>query len=57
LLLSREEDDRTKKLMEQGDAVSGHVGDGWSVPFEGHVVHARKQSDGWQYGLSVEMKG
>lgn len=57
LLWSPDEKDRSKQLLEQGDAVKGMVGDGWLVPFEGKVVHSRKQSDGWQYGLAVEMQG
>lgn len=57
LLWSPEEADRTKQLLEQGDSVKGLVGDGWQVPFEGKVVHSRKQSDGWQYGLAVELQG
>jgi calcineurin-like phosphoesterase family protein len=57
LLYSREEDDRVKQLLSEGDAVKGMVGEGWSVPFHGHVVHAHKASDGWQYGLSVELEG
>lgn len=57
LLWSPEESDRTKQLLEQGDSVKGLVGDGWQVPFEGKVVHSRKQSDGWQYGLAVELQG
>lgn len=57
LLWSHEEKDRMKQLLEQGDTVKGMVGDGWLVPFEGKCVHSRKQSDGWQYGLAVEMQG
>lgn len=57
LLWSSEESDRTKQLLEQGESVSGIVGDAWQVPFTGQVVHSRKQSDGWQYGLAVEMEG
>ncbi|MBX3198582.1 MAG: metallophosphoesterase [Labilithrix sp.] len=57
LLWSPEEADRTKQLLEQGEAVSGTVGDGWQVPFNARVVHSRKQSDGWQYGLAVDLEG
>jgi hypothetical protein len=57
LLWSPEEDDRMKQLLEQGETVEGTVGDGWQVPFTARVVHSRKQSDGWQYGLSVELQG
>jgi serine/threonine protein phosphatase 1 len=57
LLWSPEESDRTKQLLEQGEAVVGTVGDGWQVPFSARVVHSRKQSDGWQYGLAVELQG
>ena len=57
LLWSPEESDRTKQLLEQGEAVKGTVGDGWQVSFSAHVVHSRKQSDGWQYGLAVELQG
>jgi serine/threonine protein phosphatase 1 len=57
LLWSPVEDDRVKQLLEQGESVKGTVGDGWQVPFEARVVHSRKQSDGWQYGLAVELQG
>lgn len=57
LLWSSEESARTTQLLEEGAAVQGTVGDGWQVPFSGRVVHSRKQSDGWQYGLSVELQG
>jgi serine/threonine protein phosphatase 1 len=57
LLWSPDEKDRNKQLLEMGDSVKGMVGDGWLVPFDGKVVHSRKQSDGWQYGLAVEMQG
>lgn len=57
LLVSREEDDRTKQIFESGDSVKGTVGDGWTVPFQAKVVHARKHPDGWQYGLAVELQG
>lgn len=57
LLWSPVEEDRVKQLLEQGETVNGQVGDGWSVPFTARVVHSRKQSDGWQYGLAVELQG
>jgi hypothetical protein len=57
LLWSPVEDDRVKQLLEQGESVQGTVGDGWQVPFSARVVHSRKQSDGWQYGLAVELQG
>jgi serine/threonine protein phosphatase 1 len=57
LLVSREEEDRVNQLFESGDSVHGMVGDGWVVPFQGKVVHARKHPDGWQYGLAVELQG
>jgi serine/threonine protein phosphatase 1 len=55
LLWSPEEADRARQLLDQGDTVRGTVGDGWQVPFTGRVVHSRKGSDGWQYGLAVEL--
>ncbi len=57
LLISREEEDRVKQIFESGDSVKGTVGDGWTVPFQGKVVHARKHPEGWQYGLAVELQG
>jgi hypothetical protein len=57
LLWSEEEADRAKQMLQQGESVKGTVGDGWQVPFSGRVVHSRKQSDGWQYGLSVDLQG
>jgi hypothetical protein len=57
LLVSREEDDRMKQILDSGDSCSGTVGDGWTVPFQGKCVHARKHPDGWQYGLAVELQG
>jgi hypothetical protein len=46
-----------KQIIDSGDSVSGTVGDGWTVPFQGKCVHARKHPDGWQYGLAVELQG
>lgn len=57
LLVSREENDRVKQILDSGDSVSGTVGDGWTVPFQGKCVHARKHPEGWQYGLAVELQG
>jgi serine/threonine protein phosphatase 1 len=57
LLWSPEEADRSTQLLTQGETVKGTVGDGWQVPFTARVVHSRKQSDGWQYGLAVELQG
>jgi serine/threonine protein phosphatase 1 len=57
LLVSREENDRGKQILDSGDSVSGMVGDGWTVPFQGKCVHARKHPEGWQYGLAVELQG
>ena len=57
LLVSFEENDRMKQILDSGDSVSGTVGDGWTVPFQGKCVHARKHPDGWQYGLAVELQG
>lgn len=57
LLWSPTEALRSKQLLEQGEAVKGTVGDSWKVPFSGRVVHSRKMSDGWQYGLAVELEG
>ncbi len=57
LLWSPVEDDRMKQLLQQGETVRGTVGDNWLVPFEARVVHSRKQSDGYQYGLAVELQG
>src|SRR5688572_20764852 len=52
LLWSFDEHDRSTQLLEQGESVKGTVGDSWQVPFAARVVHSRKQSDGWQYGLA-----
>jgi hypothetical protein len=57
LMVSREEADRMKQVFDAGDSVSGTVGDGWTVAFQGKVVHARKHPDGWQYGVAVELQG
>lgn len=57
LVVSREENDRVTQILDSGDSVSGTVGDGWSVPFQGKCVHARKHPDGWQYGFAVELQG
>jgi serine/threonine protein phosphatase 1 len=57
LVVSFEENDRMKQILDSGDSVSGTVGDGWTVPFQGKCVHARKHPDGWQYGLAVELQG
>ena len=57
LLWSFEEQDRSTQMLEQGETVNGTVGDAWQVPFTARVVHSRKQSDGWQYGLAVELQG
>lgn len=57
LLWSPVEKDRDTQFLEQGEAVHGTVGDGWKVPFSARVVHSRKQSDGWQYGLAVDLEG
>jgi diadenosine tetraphosphatase ApaH/serine/threonine PP2A family protein phosphatase len=57
LLWSPVEADRSTQLLTQGETVKGTVGDGWQVPFSARVVHSRKQSDGWQYGLSVDLQG
>jgi serine/threonine protein phosphatase 1 len=57
LLWSPTESQRSKQFLEQGESVKGTVGDVWKVPFSGRVVHSRKQSDGWQYGLAVELEG
>jgi serine/threonine protein phosphatase 1 len=57
LVVSFEENDRMKQIIDSGDSVSGTVGDGWTVPFQGKCVHARKHPDGWQYGLAVELQG
>lgn len=59
LLRSESEDGRTKQQLSKGDAITGVVGEGeaFNVPFSGRVAHARKESDGWQYGVSVEMEG
>lgn len=57
LVVSRDEEDRVKQVIDSGDSVSGTVGDGWTVPFQGKCVHARKHPEGWQYGLAVELQG
>ena len=57
LLWSPVESDRSTQFLEHGETVKGTVGDSWLVPFEARVVHSRKQSDGWQYGLAVELQG
>jgi hypothetical protein len=57
LLWSSAEADRGRQLLEQGETVRGRVGDSWNVPFSARVVHSRKLSDGWQYGLAVELEG
>ncbi len=57
LLWSPAPSDRSTQFLEHGETVKGTVGDSWLVPFEARVVHSRKQSDGWQYGLAVELQG
>ena len=57
LLRSLAEPDRATQILDKGDTVNGTVGDGWQVPFTARVVHSRKQPDGWQYGLAVDLKG
>ena len=59
LLRAKREDDRVRQHFERGDAIRGVVGHGESfrVPFSGRVANARKDSEGWQYGVAVELQG
>jgi serine/threonine protein phosphatase 1 len=59
LLRAEREDDRNTCWLNAGDSVRGLVGQGeaFRVPFTGRVAHARKEEDGWQYGLAVELQG
>lgn len=59
LLRAHDEDSRMKQWLEKGDSVKGIVGEGdaFRVPFTGRVANVRKDIEGWQYGLAVEMQG
>jgi serine/threonine protein phosphatase 1 len=59
LLRAEREDDRVTQWFSRGDTIRGTVGQGdaFCVPFTARVAHARRESDGWQYGLAVELQG